>query len=268
MNEPQAFVDLQDAGNAQSQLVLQAIARHADWETGACFPSQEALGVMAKCTDRTVREHLSKLEDAGFITRTPRRKENGARQPDLITLVGYKDWITALREGGKVAKPKSARSDDTPSDAGVDPPEDSSGRACDQPEDSSGAPGRQASGYYKQSLNFKGTKDARGAREGDLNLVLEGKGVRDRLRETLGGAKFAAWCADMAFSLPDAASGVVVATTQDRIKARWCQQHFVEKILAACIAEWPQTRTVVIRWAPRTAPQASQAEPQAEGGAA
>lgn len=250
MNEPQAFVDLQDAGNAQSQLVLQAIARHADWLTGACFPSQEALGVMAKCTDRTVREHLSKLEDAGFITRTPRRKENGARQPDLITLVGYKDWITALREGGRVEKPKTACKDEL-IDGGGTPPEESSGRLGTPPEDSSGPPGRlssappgrQSSGYYKQSLNFKGTEDARGARAEVSDFVLEGKVVRDRLRETLGGARFAAWCADMAFVL---SGDVVTASTRDRLKARWCREHFVAKILAACQAEWPGVRDVRI----------------------
>ena len=69
MNEPQTFVDLQDAGNAQAQLILQAVARHADWNTGQCYPSQDALAIMAKCTSRTVRAYLAKLEADGFIKR-------------------------------------------------------------------------------------------------------------------------------------------------------------------------------------------------------
>ena len=162
MSDPQAYVDLQDAGNAQAQLVLQAVARHADWDSGECYPSQERLARMSKCTDRTVRTYLAKLERDGFISRSSRRKENGAKQSDLIVLVGYAQWISALRNGGNVSKPKEIQR--------YEQPENLSGS---QPENFSGAPGKllsappgkQASGYNQTSLELSINKSAR-AREG------------------------------------------------------------------------------------------------------
>lgn len=107
MNEPQTFADLQDAGNAQAQLILQAIARHANWDTGICWPGDEALAKMAKCSVRTVQTYLGKLEQDGLISRKDQRSTRGTKLPRVITLVGYEVWISALREGGKVAKPKA-----------------------------------------------------------------------------------------------------------------------------------------------------------------
>lgn len=152
MNEPQSFVDLQDAGNAQAQLILQAIARHANWDTGACWPGQEALARMAKCTTRTVRNYLGKLEADGFITRQERRNESGNRQSELITLVGYSEWITALREGGKVARPKSVEryetSESLPENLSPDLPE-----KIDEPTGKKSKPtGKQVSATKEHSL--------------------------------------------------------------------------------------------------------------------
>jgi hypothetical protein len=109
MHEPQAFVDLQDAGNAQAQLILQAIARHADWDTGEGYPKQETIARMAKCCERTVRSYVKKLEADGFIEVVERRRDDGGRASNIIRLVGYADWISANRNGGKVAAPKAAK---------------------------------------------------------------------------------------------------------------------------------------------------------------
>lgn len=162
MNEPQTYVDLQDAGNAQAQLILQAVARHADWNTGQCYPSQDAIAKMAKCSVRTVRSYLSKLESDGFIAREERRKENGAVQSDLITLVGYKEWITALREGGKVAKPKETQRYEQPANlAGGEAANLAGGPGTLL----AGPPGKQVAANREPSLNNHGTKSAQ-AREG------------------------------------------------------------------------------------------------------
>lgn len=107
MNEPQMFADLQDAGNAQAQLILQAIARHADWETGECWPGDEAIAKMAKCSARTVQTYLARLESDGLITRVDRRSNDGTKLKRLITLVGYAEWISAIRDGGQVSKPRA-----------------------------------------------------------------------------------------------------------------------------------------------------------------
>lgn len=108
-SEPQTFADLQDAGCAQSQLVLQAIARHANWDTGVCFPSLREIARMAKCSIPTARRHLHKLRDDGFVALGAGRRNDGGQSSNTITLVGYADWIAAVRSGGIVAKPRRSQ---------------------------------------------------------------------------------------------------------------------------------------------------------------
>lgn len=105
MNETLTFADLQDAGNAQSQLVLLAIARHADWDTGECHPSVNTLARMAKCSVNTARRHLVQLVEDGLIERETRNRADGGRTSDLLRLAGYQKWIETNRKGGQVDKP-------------------------------------------------------------------------------------------------------------------------------------------------------------------
>ena len=122
MNETLTYVDLHDAGNAQAQLVLYAIARHANWDTGRCWPGQTVLARMSKCSERTLRTYLKKLEADGLIKIDERRDEHGARQSDMITLVGYEVWIKALRDGGKVEKPRQINAYSQPENIAGCPP--------------------------------------------------------------------------------------------------------------------------------------------------
>ena len=109
MNETLTWADLQDAGNAQAQLVLLAIARSADWETGEGYPDLKTIADRAKCSPRTAWTYVKKLADDGLITRVPRKRYDGGRASDLITLAGYCDWRRALREGGVVARPRALK---------------------------------------------------------------------------------------------------------------------------------------------------------------
>jgi len=145
MNETLHWADLQDAGNAQAQLVLYAIARHANWTTGECFPKQEDLARMAKCTDRTVRTYLKVLEDQGLIERSVRTREDGGKTSDLIRLKGFAEWVQALRTGGRVSAPKAAPTpleniSDTPGSVASSPP----GKQASAP------PGKQVSGLIDE----------------------------------------------------------------------------------------------------------------------
>jgi hypothetical protein len=108
-HEPQTFADLQDAGNAQSQLLLQAIARHADWDTGTCHPRVATLARMSKCSEKTVRRHLKRLAEDGLIAVEERSRQDGSQGANQIVLIGYAEWITANRRGGAVARPRRAR---------------------------------------------------------------------------------------------------------------------------------------------------------------
>lgn len=163
MNETLTFADLQDAGNAQAQLVLYAIARHANWDTGRCWPGQTVLARMAKCSERTLRTYLKKLEADGLIRVEERRDEHGARQSDLITLVGYDVWIKALRDGGKVEKPKQINAYSQAENIAGCLPENSD----DLPAKNGEPTGKQVAAYKEPSLNNQIEQDAR-AREGSI----------------------------------------------------------------------------------------------------
>ena len=168
MNEPQMFADLQDAGNAQAQLILQAIARHADWETGECWPGDEALAKMAKCSARTVQTYLARLEGDGLITRVDRRSESGTKMKRLITLVGYAEWISALRDGGSVTRPKAVSKYEKPP-ASLSGGEAATGKqiAVTTGKQSSVTTGKQAASQ-EHSLNNQLNSSAR-TREGEIS---------------------------------------------------------------------------------------------------
>lgn len=114
MNATLTWVDAQDAGNAQAQLILQAIARHADWETGEAHPSRERIAMMAKCSKRTVNRYIDKLESDGLIERLPQSRANGSQTANVYRLVGYVEWAKAVHNGGVVAKPKRVEKYDEP----------------------------------------------------------------------------------------------------------------------------------------------------------
>lgn len=109
----QAFVDMIDAGNAQAQLILKAIAQHADWETGECYPAATSIAEIAKCSVKTVRRYLRQLESDELIKTEPRYLdgdgEDGRQSSNKIILVGYAEWVVASRKGGTVPRARKVR---------------------------------------------------------------------------------------------------------------------------------------------------------------
>jgi len=67
------------------KFVLVALADKAD-EAHSCFPSQATLARMTGATDRTVRNALTALERAGYVTRKHRHREDGTRTSDRYYL--------------------------------------------------------------------------------------------------------------------------------------------------------------------------------------
>lgn len=67
------------------KLVLLALANYAD-EQMRCWPSQDRLADDCCMTGRTIRTALSGLEKRGIIARSPRRRPDGYRAADLISL--------------------------------------------------------------------------------------------------------------------------------------------------------------------------------------
>lgn len=75
-------------GHPSTKVVLMALADQAGWDTWQCWPSQALLAERCELGVRSVRRHLETLEAAGYIRRAPRRRANGSRSSDLVTLMG------------------------------------------------------------------------------------------------------------------------------------------------------------------------------------
>jgi hypothetical protein len=154
-NEAQVWADLQDVGNPQAALVLQAIARHADWETGRCWPSVKTIARMAKCSDRTAQRYIDRLATDGIIKVSPRFRDDGSQTSNGLELVGYAEWHAALRTGGEVKRPKAIpqyRDDELPGR----PPSASAGRrngAVSPPPDSLSPPPDSLSPRPRQQVS-------------------------------------------------------------------------------------------------------------------
>ena len=69
-------------GNPTRKLILCAISRRIEVESGRGFVPQEHLAREAECDERTVRRHLKVLEEQGFIRRYRRADGEGRRAPD------------------------------------------------------------------------------------------------------------------------------------------------------------------------------------------
>lgn len=194
MNETLTFADLQDTGNAQAHLVLLAVARCANWETGECWPGVKTVAKMAKCSERTARSYLAKLEADGFIETVPQTRENGATSVSLLRLVGYADWIAALRTGKKSPKPKAVGKY-------VDiPPADLAPALSDlqgaPASTAAGGPCKQVAGAYEPSLEHKSNSCAGTRQANDFDLEVKKAAAQPELRLTPSdGGKWSAWLA-------------------------------------------------------------------------
>ena len=132
----QAFVDLIDTGDAQRHMVLNALVRFTDWKTGVAFPNYKSLAEIAKCSRKTVQRHLHKMEEDHLLYIEKRFDFDGSgrQTSNLITFVGYADWLKALREGGTVKRPRTTAKRRGPrgqSDQGAHGQDDQGGRGQD-----------------------------------------------------------------------------------------------------------------------------------------
>lgn len=74
------------ARNSTEKLLLYMLANYAD-EDGVAFPSQARLADDGSMSERTVRSSLAALEEQGVIRRETRKRADGTRTSDRITLL-------------------------------------------------------------------------------------------------------------------------------------------------------------------------------------
>lgn len=76
----------QHVGSQAAKWVLVALANYANAEAAECFPGVKRLAEETELSERAVRNALSTLEQAGYLTRTRRQREDGSRSTDLVVL--------------------------------------------------------------------------------------------------------------------------------------------------------------------------------------
>ncbi|MEO6012874.1 MAG: helix-turn-helix domain-containing protein [Devosia sp.] len=75
----------QSIPNATGKAVLLAIAKHAN-DSGSCYPGTRRIARLAGCNEKTVRIWLQKLSDMQLLLRAARKRSDGQRTTDLLTL--------------------------------------------------------------------------------------------------------------------------------------------------------------------------------------
>ncbi|MFG1247630.1 helix-turn-helix domain-containing protein [Xanthobacter flavus] len=84
--EASAWAKRQFPGNVSAKATLCAIADYAD-EHGECWPSRRQLADDTNQSVETISRRLRDLEQAGYIERSERTRENGSRTSDHIRLL-------------------------------------------------------------------------------------------------------------------------------------------------------------------------------------
>ena len=72
------------SGNEKAILLVIANYVGAD---GTCWPGQATIASQACCSEKTVERSLKAFEERGWIERVARRRRDGSRTSDLITLM-------------------------------------------------------------------------------------------------------------------------------------------------------------------------------------
>lgn len=80
-----AWAISQRVGSPTGKVLLMCLANYAN-EHGECWPSQKTISKEAELGERATRDWLKKLEQAGFIERHRRNRNDGSRTSDLIIL--------------------------------------------------------------------------------------------------------------------------------------------------------------------------------------
>jgi hypothetical protein len=93
---------------ALPKIILVTLADCMNSETAKCVPSQEYLAKIALCSDRTVRTHLTALEEGGYITRV-RRSHPATGQPEARRPAYRKQLLPGNRKGTRTLRGMGGR---------------------------------------------------------------------------------------------------------------------------------------------------------------
>jgi hypothetical protein len=199
-----------DKKHPAAKAVLVALAEFPGPGQRDCWPSQDTLADMTDFTERQVRACLSDLEAQGLIKRQQRRRKDGSRRSDRITLLG------PLSAFGPNKQKQDA--DDLPEESAGSQPEESS----EQPEESSG---------HEPSLSTNRGVEANassGKPQTSKPVPME-KYVTDRFYEAMREAKY---------RLPNSEYPYHLGRAQDMLSKDSPTDEEVEELPAAFVRLW------------------------------
>jgi DNA-binding Lrp family transcriptional regulator len=92
-------------GSTPQKFILTTLADRINNETCVCWPSQARIAAETDISERSVRDHLAKMEERGIIKRTRRINNQGHRTSDLYEITGFKEYLRAtdVKDFAKVA---------------------------------------------------------------------------------------------------------------------------------------------------------------------
>lgn len=252
-----AYVKSLDLGSCEkARLLMYVIGENTFNDTFICALGNEQLAYEVRANERTVRRQLEDLIVAGKIIRKSRYPEkSGGRLPDALRIVGFKKWYLTNNKSSR--RRTKTEADATGQNVRKPLPAKMSGRRgglADKmsgrlPDTAmSGVTGHQVSGSYKETRTYPVNKNAHECASEDFKFDLEGKGVRDRLLQRHGPAKFDAWFHRLRFAISESDSSLAFCTAEDRLVRDWVCKNFEPDVAAACRAEWPTVSRVQFVW--------------------
>ena len=110
-----AWAISQRVGSPTGKVLLMCLANYAN-EHGECWPSQKTISKEAELGERATRDWLKKLEQAGFIERHRRNRNDGSRTSDFIIMNLNKrvDTVPETLTADNAARPNQAASGSQP----------------------------------------------------------------------------------------------------------------------------------------------------------
>lgn len=101
---------LTDKKHPGAKAVLVALAEYPGVGQRTCWPSQDTLADMSDMSDRQVRRCLADLEFQGLIERKERRRADGSRRSDTVTLLGPLSAFGPPQDSDEEAEPTNRTS--------------------------------------------------------------------------------------------------------------------------------------------------------------
>jgi len=88
-----------------SRHVALTLSLYMNERGGSAFPSVETLAKDTGLSGRAVQQHLGKLVNGGWLSRTPRTKSDGSRDSNLYTAVIPREVVNQMQGGGEPPAP-------------------------------------------------------------------------------------------------------------------------------------------------------------------